>query len=208
MPSAVAVATQNTFRAVQGTYKNLFTKEYLGNASKNAKAHNTSKARYVFGRVLVAVGLTAGAPIVLPVAIARGIYKGTKEENARRNPTFPQTAVQVPIQPPQPPPPSAQAPQPPPPVTNLAVNTASATTNQEPSSLEVNARKLLVSRGVSEQGATEMAAYVYRVSGKSPDDPASVPDFNENDLLALSKILEADPSFKLVDLDAITADSL
>lgn len=137
MPSAFSVGAKQTFQAIPKFYQVLFSKEYLGNATMAAQAARKSKARLVAGRVLAAVGMTAGAPVVLPVVIVRGIYKNTKAENARRAPEPPSPPVAVTA----------------PPVPG---------SDQVPSSVEDVARKLFVARGVSEEGAAAMAASVYR----------------------------------------------
>ena len=140
MPSALAVGTKKTLKAVPAVYKSIFSREYLGNADTMAAVHHQSKARFVAQRVLFAVGLTVGAPVMLPVCIGKGIYKNTKDELARRAPDPP--VVAGPLAPPP-----------------LPV----------PTGPQDHAVNLLKSRGISSEGAAAMAAFVYGQNGTEPD---------------------------------------
>jgi|HubBroStandDraft_6_1064221.scaffolds.fasta_scaffold16274_3 hypothetical protein len=162
MPSALAIGTKKTLKAVPAVYKSIFSREYLGNADTMAAVHHQSKARFVAQRVLIAVGLTVGAPIMLPVAIGKGIHKNTRDELAKRAPQPPIVAQAPPL-----------------PV---------------PTGPQDHARNLLISRGISSDGAAAMVGFVYGQNGAEPD-------FSEADLLALASILEEDPGFSLAALE-------
>jgi hypothetical protein len=160
MRSPLALGTKRAFQAVPGFYKKMFSKDYLGSAKLHAEVYHRSVARVVAGRLTVAVLMTAGAPVALPVSIAHSIYYLTKEEQEkrRRHQESWDGARQGSPNEHQ----SRRRSTPPPVVTSPSLTT------EQPSSVEDVARKRLRSSGLSGEGAADLAAFVYR-GGELPE---------------------------------------